>query len=121
MIKAEIRQDANMIKTGETLCISLKEIKKHARTRLAATVILSGVEFVSLKDSGRMRGTLMGDYDKKIELSDFEIPESVKKRFREISYSDTDKNFFDSETLEVVTKARTVYATGDKYYYVPAK
>lgn len=132
MTKAEIHPNLHLVDAGEDACISLKEMKKYARVRNVATAILSDVEFV-VQASGRKkavedkqrnvhawaRGTLVGEYPTKIDLADFEVPESIKNRFREVSYHYEVGHFFDVQTKTKVTSARTVYAVGDKCFYLP--
>lgn len=131
-MRAQIHPDAHMVKAGIDTCISLKEMKKYARVRNVATVILSDVEFV-VQDSGRKqaqeekvknvhawaRGTLVGEYSSPVELSDFEVPESIKKRFRKVSYNYEVGHFFDVKTKKRVDSAKTVYAVRDEYFYIP--
>jgi len=112
MMKAEIHDN-------KVLGIALKEVKKYARVKHVATAILSDVEFGVSKDV-LIRGTLVGTYDNAMDLSDFEVPESIKKRFREVSRNETGK-FIDVESQKEVTKARTVYAVSGLYYYLPSK
>lgn len=131
-MRAEIHPNVHMIKAGESKCISLRPVQKHARTRHVATAILSDVEFV-VQEAGRKRavteqvknvhafarGTLVGDYEDKIELTDFEVPGPVLKKFREVSYHYNVGHFFDTQTKEKVTEAKTVIAVGKTYYYMP--
>lgn len=131
-VRAEIHPNIHLIKAGESACISLREIKKYSRTRHVATAILSDVEFV-VRDAGRdkavkeqvknvhafARGTLTGDFDRKITLADMELPGPLMKRFRQVSYHYNVGHFFDVKTKERVDSAKTVIAVGKEYYYLP--
>lgn len=109
-LKAEIHPSDNLIKLGESRCVSIRHMKKHARVRHIAAAMLSNVEITPVK----ARGNLTGEFEDAISWDSLEIPEAIKSKFRKMNV-----NFQDAKTKKPVTKAKVLVAIGKDYFYLP--
>jgi hypothetical protein len=103
VIKAEILPKAERI--------DVKHIRKHARTKSMAVVMLGNVTM-----GKKAIGNLTGEFEDKITWEGIELPTSIKSKFRTARYED---GFFDAETKVKVTRAQALVAVGNTFYYLP--
>lgn len=105
MIKAEVSPNITDKR------IDVRHIKKHARTKSMAAVMMGNVTL-----GKKAIGTLTGEYEDAITWEALELPESIKTRFRTARY---DGKFIDAKTGLAVRKAQAVVCLGESFYYLP--
>lgn len=122
IVKAEIQPNLSID------MLDVKHIKKHARTKSMAAVMMGNVTL-----GKKAIGNLTGEYADGITWEGIELPETIKSRFRPARYED---GFYDSEIYNSikndtvkgetpdyseakVTRAQALVGIGTNFYYLP--
>jgi len=92
--------------------IDVRHLRKYARTRPMAAVMLGNVSM-----GETTVGNLTGEYETEVTWDGIEIPESIKTRFRTARYDG--KKWTDAKTKKPISQAQALVALGTKYYYLP--